>query len=76
MSPADLNRTLSMNLTIMGIMWCLVSGFSIVMSKPSTLRVAACYPGSVPYVTVDADGQLSGFDIGNYKLPDCLIDLS
>jgi hypothetical protein len=32
----------------------------------STLKVAVCNPGQVPYATVQDDGTLTGYDIGNY----------
>ena len=30
----------------------------------STLKVAVCVPGKAPYATLDAYGELAGFDIG------------
>ena len=32
--------------------------------QQSTLKVAACNPGSVPYVDTDDSGNLIGYDIG------------
>jgi hypothetical protein len=40
------------------------SQFRIASTDPSTLRVAACNPGSVPYVIFNESSQLTGFDIG------------
>jgi hypothetical protein len=32
----------------------------------STLKVAVCKPGQVPYATVQDNGTLTGYDVGNY----------
>ncbi len=34
----------------------------------STLKVAVCNPGQVPYATVQENGTLTGYDVGNYHL--------
>ena len=38
------------------------------MSQQSTLKVAACNPGSVPYVTTDSNGNVVGYDIGKFTI--------
>jgi hypothetical protein len=35
-----------------------------VSGKQSNLKVAACKPGQAPYVVVQENGDLSGFDVG------------
>jgi hypothetical protein len=35
-----------------------------VHGSPSTLKVAVCNPGQLPYATMDSDGNLLGYDIG------------
>ena len=44
--------------------WLLALCISGVSSQQSTLKVAACNPGSVPYVNTDSSGNLVGYDIG------------
>ncbi len=36
------------------------------VGQQSTLKVAACNPGSVPYVDTDESGKLIGYDIGRH----------
>ena len=40
--------------------------FGTASTAPSTLRVAVCNPGSVPYDIVAPNGSLAGFDIGMF----------
>ena len=47
------------------ICWIVVfAKFTTVHGSPSTLKVAVCNPGQLPYANVDKDGNLEGFDIG------------
>jgi hypothetical protein len=39
----------------------------IVSGAQSKLKVAACKPGQAPYVVVQENGTLAGFDIGEYR---------
>ena len=43
--------------------WCWAA-LPAAMGQQSPLKVAACNPGSVPYVTTDSNGKLIGYDIG------------
>ena len=45
--------------------WILV--IRLASCAKSTLKVAVCNPGQVPYATVQANGTLTGYDVG-----DCL----
>jgi hypothetical protein len=40
-----------------------------VSGAQSKLKVAACKPGQAPYVVVQENGNLSGFDIGECRFP-------
>ena len=44
---------------------CLASA-PLAVGQQSTLKVAACNPGSVPYVDTDDKGKLIGYDIGTF----------
>ena len=48
----------------LGTVFLPVIMFRTVSTARSTLRVAACNPGSVPYAVLDANGTSAGFDIG------------
>ena len=50
------------------VAWFLALHLHLVYSAPSTLKVAICNPGSVPYVIVDNFKNISGFDLGNFCL--------
>jgi hypothetical protein len=45
--------------------WAVMSSLhDRVLSAPSTLKIGVCNPGSVPYVTIDENGNAAGFDVG------------
>ena len=51
---------------IISAMICCIVAFAniaTVHGSPSTLKVAVCNPGQLPYANVDKDGNLEGFDI-------------
>jgi hypothetical protein len=45
------------------LIWTLV--IPLASCAKSTLKVAVCNPGQVPYATVQDDGTLTGYDVGN-----------
>jgi hypothetical protein len=45
------------------LIWLLV--IPLASCAQSTLKVAVCNPGQVPYAIVQANGTLTGYDVGN-----------
>jgi hypothetical protein len=36
----------------------------LAQKSPSSLKVAVCNPGQVPFASMNEDGKLAGFDVG------------
>jgi hypothetical protein len=59
-------ETFSRRLIIfVALLYCI---FPVVSGGQSKLKVAACKPGQAPYVVVQEDGNLAGFDVGECPL--------